>query len=102
MYRTLSDLQQTVNSLIEQHGPNASCAAFLFTPEDVNIQEEIDEEFVELCYDDLDSTYPGIVNHVLEELGDSDYMYEQMNEIIYQQVDAFRDNYRSVHQGEQS
>ena len=89
MYRTLSDLQRTVNELVEKNGPNSLCVGFIFTPEDVNIQETLDDELLELDNYDLESTYPGIVDYTLNRLGDSSYLYELMNESIYDSVQVF-------------
>jgi len=40
MNRTLQQLKESVDRLIEQQGANASCAAFIFTKEDVFEMDE--------------------------------------------------------------
>ena len=88
MYRTLSELKQSVERLIEQQGEDAPVAAFVFTKEDVfyyNIGEDgfenLDEQ-VRLNAEDTDD--------VLTELGGCDYIYEQVFEIIDDEVKRVR------------
>jgi hypothetical protein len=62
MNRTLSQLKESVDRLIEQQGPDASCAALIFTKEDVFVMnddgEEVyfDEEITDQVLNDLDAT----------------------------------------------
>ena len=84
MYRTLSELRNSIDRLIEQQGENAPVAAFVFTKEDVFFYptgedgfENLDEQ-IHLNDDDTDE--------VLTELGSCDYMYEQVFEIIDDEV----------------
>ena len=45
MYRTLSELRDTINQLIESQGEDAGCAAFVFTQNDVfEHNEEMTQE----------------------------------------------------------
>ena len=88
MYRTLSELRDSVNQLIDRHGDNAPCAAFVFTKEDVFFYptgedgfENLDEQ-VHLNDDDTCD--------VLNELGSCDYMYEQVFGIIDDEVRRVR------------
>jgi shikimate kinase len=88
MYRTLSELRNSIDNLIEQQGENAACAAFVFTKEDVffypkdeNGFENLDEQ-VHLNAEDTDD--------VLLELGGCDYIYEQVFEIIEDEVKRVR------------
>lgn len=77
MYRTLSELRQSVDRLIQSHGEDAPIAAFLFTEDDITGSSyfydgehevpEPKEEFVEI---------------VLADLGERDWIYEQINETI--------------------
>lgn len=74
MYRTLSELRDTVNRMIEQQGENAGCAAFVFTQNDVfEYNEEMTEEhrFPELFTED-----------VLADVGGCDYIYEQIGDVL--------------------
>ena len=88
MYRTLSELRDSINQMIECQGENAPCAAFVFTKEDVfyypkdeNGIENLDEQ-VHLNVEDTDE--------VLLELGGCDYIYEQVFEIIDDEVRRVR------------
>jgi hypothetical protein len=77
MYRTLSDLKLSIEQMIAEQGPNASCAAFIFTKNDVFRYDENDQEQY-LNEDDTDK--------VLNTLGDCDYIYEQVSEVIEEEV----------------
>ena len=62
MNRTLQQLKESVERLIEQQGADASCAAYIFTKEDVFVenddfeQVQCSEEITNKVLDDLDST----------------------------------------------
>ncbi len=77
MYRTLSELQESVNRLIQSHGPNAPCAAFLFVEEDITGSS---------YFYDGDHEVPEpkeeFVDNALLNLGDREWIYEQINETI--------------------
>ena len=74
MYRTLSELRDSINQLIEQQGENAGCAAFVFTQHDVF---EYNEE------DNQDQYFPTLFTQdVLADVGGSSYIYEQVGEMI--------------------
>lgn len=88
MYRTLAELKKSVENLIDQQGANAPCASFIFTKEDVFYYpigedgfENLDEQ-VKLSDFDTDD--------VLTELGGCDYIYEQVFEIIDDEVKRVR------------
>ena len=82
MYNTLASLQKQINDLIERQGPDAPVASFIFTGDD--------------CFTyDIDSdptlqTEQYLTNEqnesVLMEVANSDYIYEQINEIISDQI----------------
>jgi hypothetical protein len=74
MARTLQQLQQSVARLIEQQGPDAPVAAFIFTMEDVFL---IDEDTMEETHLPVD-----VCADVLNEVEDSDYICEQVFEMI--------------------
>ena len=93
MFRTLSELRDSVDRLIEQQGKDAPCAAFVFTKEDVFFYptgedgfKNLDEQ-IHLNDDDTDE--------VLLELGSCDYMYEQVFEIIDDEVRRVRNKVSS-------
>ena len=73
MNRTLSQLKETVDRLIEQQGADASCAAFIFTEEDVFTMDENGNE----VYYDEETT-----NKVLRNLDETDYILEQAFDCI--------------------
>ncbi len=80
MYRTLSELRDSINQLIESQGENAACAAFVFTQHDVfEFNEETNQE----------DYFPSLFTQdVLADVGGSDYIYEQIGEVI---DDSIRD-----------
>jgi hypothetical protein len=64
MNRTLQQLKESVEKLIEQQGAEASCAAFIFTKEDV--------------YDDNDFYFSEeITKKVLNDLNETDSILEK-------------------------
>jgi len=73
MNRTLLQLKETVDRLIEQQGANASCAALIFTKEDVFTMDENGEE----VYYDEETT-----NSVLNDLDETDYILEKAFDFI--------------------
>ena len=73
MNRTLQQLKESVDRLIEQQGADASCAAFIFTKEDVFVENDIGEQ----VYFDAE-----ITNKVLRNLDETDYMLEQAFDCI--------------------
>jgi len=74
MYRTLSELRDSINQLIEMEGENAPCAAFVFTCQDVF---EFNEETNQNDY--FGMTFS---TDVLCDVGGSSYIYEQVGEMI--------------------
>ena len=80
MYRTLAELRDSIDKMIESQGENAGCAAFVFTQHDVfefNEETNQDDYFSSLFTQD-----------VLADVGGSSYIYEQVGEMI---DDAIRD-----------
>jgi transcriptional/translational regulatory protein YebC/TACO1 len=74
MYRTLSELRNSINQMIERQGEDAGCAAFVFTKEDVFEFNEVtdkEEYFSSLLSQD-----------VLCDVGDSSYIYEEVGGMI--------------------
>jgi hypothetical protein len=85
MYRTLSELRNSIDNLIQQQGENAPVAAFVFTKEDVfyyNQGEHFCDDVVYLNENDTDE--------VLIQLGGCDYICEQVYEIIDDEVRRVR------------
>lgn len=74
MYRTLTELRDSINQMIESQGENAACAAFVFTQHDVfEFNEETNQ-------DDYFSTL--FTQDVLANVGGSSYIYELIAEMI--------------------
>ena len=73
MNRTLQQLKETVDRLIEHLGEDASCAALIFTKEDVFTMDENGEE----VYYDEETT-----NSVLNDLDETDYILEKAFDCI--------------------
>jgi hypothetical protein len=91
MYRTLSQLQSSIQELIDQQGENAPVAAFIFTKNDVMYYEEDEDGFPN--FDEEKFLNNNDTDHVLMNVGDCDYIYEQVNEMI---ADAIQDIQRKV------
>lgn len=74
MYRTLSQLRDSINQMIESQGEDAGCAAFVFTQNDVfEINEETNQ----------DDYFPSLFTQdVLADVGGSSYIYELVGEMI--------------------
>ncbi len=69
MYYTLSQLRARINQKIVEQGESAPVAAFIFTRDDVIT---IDDDCNEVTYPD------GVIQEVLINIGDSDYIYEMI------------------------
>ena len=82
MYRTLSELKSLVDCLIEQQGENATCASFIYTQEDIYQEDWETGEEVIISDDDK--------NQVLEEVGNTDYIHQQISELIDDEVSRIR------------
>ena len=82
MYRTLSELKTLVDTLIEDQGENATCASFIYTKQDVFYFNDVENDEVYLPVDDA--------NQVLNEVGDTDYIYQQIGELIDDEVSRIR------------
>lgn len=74
MFRTLSELRDSINQMIERQGEDAGCAAFVFTQDDVF--EIVGENCDEVRFS------KELTEDVLCDVGGSDYLYEQIGEVI--------------------
>jgi len=73
MARTLQQLKESIEKLIEQQGEDAPVAAFIFTQEDVfNLDEDGNPEKI----------YIDDAAVVLNEVEENDWIYEQVFECI--------------------
>ena len=73
MYYTLSQLRQEIQQKIVEQGEAAPVAAFIFTGNDVVTE---DNDCNEITYSD------GVIQEVLIGIGDSDYIYEMIEDKI--------------------
>ena len=86
MYRTLSELRDSIDKMIESQGENAPCAAFVFTQHDVfEFNEETNQE------DYFSSLF---TQDVLADVGGCSYIYEEVGTMI---DDAIRDRKQLPH-----
>ncbi len=77
MYYTLSQLRARINQKIVEQGESAPVAAFIFTSNDVTTQ---DDDCNEVTYPD------GVIQEVLISIGDSDYIYTEIFNVIEQEI----------------
>jgi hypothetical protein len=88
MFRTLSELRDSINRMIDEQGEDAPCASFVFTKKDVFYYQMNDDginlEEVETYLNDEDT------EEVLNEVGSNDYIYEQIGEFIDDEVRRIR------------
>ena len=76
MNYTLKQLQQRVNQLIENHGEDVHCAAWIYTKDDVCIITDDGDELYP-CEDN-----PELTEHIFNEVGNIDYIYEVIQECV--------------------
>ena len=74
MFRTLSELRDSINQMIDRQGEDAVCAAFVFTQDDVF--EIVGENCDEVRFS------KELTEDVLCDVGGSSYIYEQVGEMI--------------------
>ena len=84
MYRTLKELKESVENLIEQQGEDSVCAAFIFTKNDVFYFKNGEDGYPDL--NEEFSLNEEFTSTVLSEVGESDHIYEQIGEIICDEV----------------
>ena len=73
MYRSLEDLRDSVDRLIADLGKDAPCAGFVYTQHDVyDVNEKGD--FIQKPLE--------VVEAVLNEVGEDDYIYETIGRLI--------------------
>ncbi len=75
MYYTLSQLKTRINSLIDSQGEDSTCAAFIYTKEDV-VQYDDEGDEIDLSSDKF------LVDNILSELGDNDTIYSMIGDIL--------------------
>ena len=77
MNYTLQQLKDRVNTLIEQQGETAYCAAWIYTKEDCYLKDENGD----IDYDNVVED-PIIVNRIMDEVGNIDYIYQVIQESV--------------------
>lgn len=88
MYCTLSELHDSINQMIEQQGKDAPCSAFVFTKNDVSYYETGEDGFP--VFNEEKFLNNADTEDVLIQLGKCDYIYEQVNEIIADEISRIR------------
>ena len=77
MARTLQQLKESVEKLIEQQGKDAPVAAFIFTNDDVFVMDEDNNP---------DPVRREIAETVLNELEDYDHIYTEIFDVIEEEL----------------
>ena len=77
MNYTLKQLQNLVNNLIEVQGEDANCAAWIYTKEDCFLNDENGDLDYNNTVED-----PILVNRIMNELGNVDYIYQVIQESV--------------------
>lgn len=78
MFYTLGLLKESINRQIEKKGENSPVAAFIFTEDDVVMFDEKTMNEVHYSND--------VVEQVLDNVGESDYLYEQILDLIEDEI----------------
>ena len=73
----LKDLQERVNKLIEQQGPDAECAAWIYTKHDCHLKDEDGEIDYNNNVED-----PEVIGRIFDEVGNIDYIYQVIQECV--------------------
>ena len=90
MNYTLQQLKDRVNTLIEQQGPEAYCAAWIYTAEDCAIVDD-DGEHNFVAVDDKE-----LSENIFNDVGNIDYIYT----VIQECVDESTEEQYTLHQQE--
>ena len=77
MNYTLQQLKDRVNTLIEQQGETAYCAAWIYTAEDCTI-EDVDAQTID--YVAVDN--PELSERIFNDIGNIDYIYTVIQECV--------------------
>ena len=82
MNYTLQQLKDRVNTLIEQQGETAYCAAWIYTAEDCHLKDEDGE----IDYD-LHVEEPEVLERIFDDVGNIDYIYQVIQECVDEVVE---------------
>ena len=77
MNYTLQQLKDRVNTLIEQQGETAYCAAWIYTKEDCHLKDEDGE----IDYDNVVED-PEVLDRIFDDVGNIDYIYQVIQECV--------------------
>ncbi len=91
MNYTLKELQTKINKMIEVQGENAHCAAWIYTKEDCYLKDKDGEIDYDNAVED-----PLIVNRIMDEVGNIDYIYQ----VIQESVDEVTEEQYMIYQQE--
>lgn len=80
MNYTLSELKRSIEEKIERYGNDEPVASFIFTKEDVT---SFDNDGNEVFHPSE------VIKYVLEELGENDWIYEQIFSVIGDNIKEF-------------
>ena len=89
MNYTLQQLKDRVNTLIEQQGETAYCAAWIYTAEDCMVYDENDEPTYP-C-----DKYPELASRIFDDVGNIDHIYTVIQECV---DDATEERYMLLQQ----
>ena len=76
MNYTLQQLKDRVNTLIEQQGETAYCAAWIYTKEDCFLTDDNGEQ--EYPCDE----HPELAERIFNDIGNNDYIYQVIQESV--------------------
>ena len=79
MNYTLQQLKDRVNTLIEQQGETAYCAAWIYTKEDCRVVDGIELETQEKYPCDK---HPELAERIFNDVGNIDYIYQTIQECV--------------------
>ena len=77
MNYTLKQLQERVNNLIKEQGEDAHCGAWIYTKNDCYLKDNNGEIDYDNSIED-----PLIVNRIMDEVGNIDYIYQVIQESV--------------------
>jgi hypothetical protein len=90
MNYTLQQLKDRVNTLIEQQGETAYCAAWIYTVEDCAVVDSDGE------HNFVATDNPVLASRIFDELGNVDYIYQ----VIQESVDEITEEQYMLYQQE--
>ena len=77
MNYTLQQLKDRVNTLIEQQGETAYCAAWIYTKEDCHLKDENGEFDYDNVVEDAE-----VLERIFDDVGNIDYIYQVIQECV--------------------